>query len=284
MTLNSLADWLRCPHCAEPLVAREPLMLACRNGHSFDANKRGFVNLLPAGSKMIGDSPAMLDDRAAFLGAGHYSPVRQALRAAAYAGGVEPRRIVDAGCGTGYYLEGPLGARASAVDALAMDISPHAVARAVRAGRSLPAAAEGAVDGLVADIWRPLPLRTDSADLLFTVFAPRNLPEFHRVLGAGARLVVVVPTARHIRQLRDSGQALEIPAEKAERLAAEAAPQFELAARTAVEYDIELSPVDAGRLVGMGPSSHHTSAAREGAAVAEITVTVSVDVLTFTAR
>ncbi|SDS76397.1 putative RNA methyltransferase [Microterricola viridarii] len=283
MTLHTLAEWLRCPQCAEPLQAREPLALACPAGHSFDVNKRGFVNLVPGGSRMIGDSPAMLDARASFLGAGHFGPVRAALVAAAGAGAA-PRRIVDAGCGTGYYLDGLLTPGTTS-SALAMDISPHAVARAVRGGRALLEGSDGAVDGLVADIWRPLPLRDASADLLFTVFAPRNLPEFHRALAPSGRLVVVVPTARHIRQLREAGQALDIPAEKAERLQAEAAPLFTAVGRAAVEYDIVVSPADAARLVGMGPSAHHSGAeADAGADAADMTVTVSVDVLSFVPR
>ncbi|AMB58540.1 hypothetical protein AWU67_06350 [Microterricola viridarii] len=242
------------------------------------------MNLVSAGSKMIGDSPAMLDARSEFLGAGHYAPVRDALVAAVVASGDTPRRVVEAGCGTGYYLEGVLAGPAAGSAALAMDISPHAVARAVRGARALPNGPGGTVDGLVADIWRPLPLRDASAELLFTVFAPRNLPEFHRALTAQGRLIVVVPSVRHIWQLRESGQALDIPAEKAERLTAEAAPLFDQTSRAGVEYDIVLSPTDAAKLVGMGPSSHHAGQSAGDAEPVDIAVTVSVDVLTFTAR
>ena len=117
-------------------------MARCINGHSFDANKRGYINLLPAGNRMIGDSPEMLDARSAFLEAGHFSAIRDALvrsaSAAGEAAGVPPR-ILDAGCGTGYYLAGVLNACGALARALALDISVPAVMRSVRvAGLTAP--------------------------------------------------------------------------------------------------------------------------------------------------
>lgn len=278
MTLHSLSAWLRCPHCASELVPQLPLTLLCQNGHSFDANKRGFVNLLASNNRMIGDSPAMLEARAAFLDAGHFAPILSALRAQASAVQLRdsPARVIEAGCGTGYYLSGVVDALGAETKALAMDISPHAVARAVRSTSQQ-------CDGLVADTWRPLPIRDSAADLLMTVFAPRNLAEFSRVLAPGGALLVVVPTAEHISELRDDGRAIGIPAEKAERLAAEAESFFELSSRERVEYRINISAVEAAQLLDMGPSAHHSAAeARTESDEPELmVVTVSVDVLTF---
>src|SRR5699024_10569213 len=119
---------------------------------------------------------AMLDARAAFLDGGHYAPLRAAVATFGSAGLMEgPQSVFDAGCGTGYYLDAVLAAQGEGTSALAMDISPHAVARTVRGTGAR-------CDGLVADTWQPLPVRDAAAGLIMTVFAPRNLPEFHRVL------------------------------------------------------------------------------------------------------
>ena len=75
--------------------------------------------------------------------------------------------MLDAGAGTGHYLRGALSVLPSALG-LAMDLSARAVARAVRSSDR--------VDGLVADTWRPLPVRSDTADTVLDVFAPRNHP------------------------------------------------------------------------------------------------------------
>lgn len=277
MSLHRLASWLRCPHCNDAIADEPPLALRCANGHSFDVNKRGYVNLLAANNRMIGDSPSMLDARAAFLKAGYFDPIKDAV-AAAIETSIPPAsqaRILDAGCGTGYYLHGVVSALESECSALAMDISPGAVARAVRA--TVPHS-----DGLVADTWQALPVRDSTAHVVMTVFAPRNLPEFSRVLHAQGSLVVVVPSGAHIQELRQTGRAIGIPDEKAEKLVADASSLFSLAHRQRVEYSVELSPAAASELVAMGPSARHTSHSGDDVERdTHIPTTVSVDVLRF---
>ncbi|MET0976338.1 MAG: putative RNA methyltransferase [Leifsonia sp.] len=259
-----LSGWLACPHCRQDLESVAPLTLRCASGHSFDVNKRGYVNLVPSTDRMIGDTAAMLDARDAFLGAGHYAPILNALSAAVPA---DAARIIDAGCGTGHYLAGVLAGRDTASAALAFDLSPEAVRRAVRT--------TGAA-GLVADTWAPLPIRDATADALITVFAPRNLPEFHRVLRQDGTLVVVVPSADHLRELRADGRALDVPADKAERLQSDAGALFDPLGVERVQYRMHLSPADVEALLGMGPSAHHR--AGDSPTTAEA-VTVSVDVV-----
>nr|WP_306361130.1 methyltransferase domain-containing protein [Nocardia sp. CC227C] len=59
--------------------------MRCPRGHSFDLAKQGYVSLLTGSStKMTGDTPAMLEARAAFQTAGHFAPI-----AAVVAGAVE---------------------------------------------------------------------------------------------------------------------------------------------------------------------------------------------------
>jgi 23S rRNA (guanine745-N1)-methyltransferase len=257
------------------LLPQPPLAVRCEHGHSFDVNKRGYVNLLASGNKMIGDSPAMLDARQTFLDGGHYAPVRETVASFAALGLASgPQSVFDAGCGTGYYLGGVLAAQGDGASALAMDISPHAVVRTVRA-------IGARCDGLVADTWQPLPVRDAAAGLIMTVFAPRNLPEFHRVLDPAGALLVVVPTAAHIRELRADGRALDIPAEKAERLVDDAAALFSVESKERVEYVAELSAAEADQLVSMGPSAHHAAVSPDTGSRELIATTVSVDVLLF---
>lgn len=264
MSIADLADWLRCPHCGAPLTDAAQLTIRCSAGHAFDANKRGYINLVAANDRMTGDDAAMLDARDAFLGAGHFEPIRDALAAAVPAAA---ERLVDAGCGTGYYLAGVLASAGGGTRALAFDLSPEAVRRTVRA--------TGA-SGLVADTWRPLPLRDGCADALITVFAPRNLPEFHRILDADGRLIVVVPSGTHLHELRADGRALSVPADKAERLQEEAASLFDLIGVERVAYAMDLDGSAIEQLLGMGPAAHHREV---GVAGRDERVTASVDIV-----
>ncbi|MCP9623232.1 hypothetical protein NMK54_24100, partial [Nocardia otitidiscaviarum] len=54
--------------------------MRCPRGHSFDLAKQGYVSLLTGSStKMTGDTPEMLDARAAFQAAGHFAPIAAAV-------------------------------------------------------------------------------------------------------------------------------------------------------------------------------------------------------------
>ncbi|MFE4951494.1 methyltransferase domain-containing protein [Leifsonia sp. NPDC056665] len=265
--LTRLASWLRCPVCGLDLEPVDRLTLGCAAGHRHDVNKRGYVSLLGGGSKFAGDTAEMLDARDTVLEGGAYAPIARAVAAAV----PSAERVLDAGAGTGYYLRAVLAASPGAVG-LAMDLSPAAVARTVRSSPD--------VDGLVADTWRPLPVRSHSADAVLDVFAPRNLPEFHRVLRPGGTLAVVVPRADHLASLRAAGTMLDIPSDKAEDVIVAAEPLYAPLTREHVSYELALDDALRAALAGMGPSARHAAAAP----AATDTTTVSVDVLTFTGR
>jgi 23S rRNA (guanine745-N1)-methyltransferase len=263
-TADSLAPWLRCPACGLPLAAFAQLVLGCAHGHRYDANKRGYISLVDMSRKIHGDTAAMLDARTEVLEAGTYSPIADVISKLAQdastlehreTNGALPRRagerrIIDAGCGTGYYLHLLIDSSPTAASGLAIDLSPTAVARAVR-GRT-------DVTGLVADTWRPLPVRDSVADILINVFAPRNLEEFARVLAEGGTLIVVVPRPDHLKELRESGRMLDIPADKSAELVAAAASLFDLRESRHVSFDANLDSDLSEKLITMGPAGHHS--------------------------
>lgn len=262
----------------------------------------------------------MLEARAALLASGVYGPIAEAVadavaEAVARAGlSAEDRgrharaydapapawgaasglSVADLGCGTGYYAA-RLVDRLPVVRLLAADRSPEAVRATLRALGDLKP-----TTGIVLDLWRPLPLRDASADVLLDVFAPRNPPEYARVLASGGALIVVVPTAAHLSGLRETAGMLDIPAGK-DALVVEqfVAAGLQRSASTRVEYDIEADASTRALIAGMGPSAHHRpdesssptpnpggGASRGPGAPADAradvrTVTVSVDVLTF---
>lgn len=270
--LERLASWLRCPVCGADLSPVDRLVLGCASGHRHDVNKRGYISLL-GGSKHVGDSAAMLDARDLVLESGLYAPIARAVADAVPAAA---SRILDAGAGTGHYLRAVLTAHSEATG-LAMDLSSAAVARASRSSDR--------IDGLVADTWRPLPVRDDACDAVLDIFAPRNLPEFARVLRRGGSLIVVVPRAAHLNSLRATTSMLDVPADKADDVIATAEPLYALLTREHVSQPLPVDDAIRSALVGMGPSAHHVDAdpSRTDQALPTETL-IDVDVLHFTTR
>ncbi|MFJ8430642.1 putative RNA methyltransferase [Kitasatospora sp. NPDC094019] len=288
--LQDIEPYLACPHCARPL-ALDGRTLRCADGHSHDLAKQGYVSLLAGDAHTgTGDTADMVAARADFLAAGHYRPIADALAEAAVAAaaGAEPGAeavadsggpgglVADLGAGTGHYLAHVLDALPGRPGA-ALDISKFALRRAARAHPRI-----GAV---VCDAWRPLPLLDASAGLVLNVFAPRNGPEIRRVLRPGGTLLLVSPTARHLRELVTVLGLLSVDEEKQRRIDEKLGPYLTPVGRREVEFTVRLSAGDVRTVVGMGPSAWHTDperlAERLAALPDPVAVTASVTVAAY---
>ena len=96
---------LTCPVCGG-VLHREERSLRCGAGHCYDIARQGYVNLLRSNqskSKRHGDDKRMVAARTAFLDAGYYAPLRDAVAAAAAEFTAGDADVLDAGCGEGYY-------------------------------------------------------------------------------------------------------------------------------------------------------------------------------------
>jgi len=248
--LPAIIAALRCPVCAKSVVPAPHGGLDCAGGHHFDAARQGYVDLVAGAVRHDGDSPAMVAARADFLAAGHFDFLVDALAGAAEpvlarAGGL----AVDAGAGTGYYLAALLD-RYPRILGLALDVAKPALRRAARAHPRAFAAR--------ADIWRALPVADGAADLVLNIFAPRNGPEFARVLRPGGELLVVTPSAGHLAELIDALGLLRVDPAKEQRLEQSLGATFTLTEQRELTQPLRLRDAEARTLVGMGPSAWHT--------------------------
>jgi len=258
---GSVGRVFRCPHCGAALETGERAW-RCANGHSFDVARQGYVALERKAAR--GDTAEMVAARVAFLEAGHYAPIAEAIVAAVAAGGAGAsggrdgalRTVVDLGAGPGYYLAAVLDANLGA-RGVALDSSRPAVRRAARAHPQITAVA--------CDAWDALPLQDAIADVVLNVFAPRNPDEMRRVLKPDGRIVVVTPTERHLGEL----ELLRVHPEKRERLHKDLGTPHQ---ERDLEFTLELD--DVTPLVQMGPSAHH-GLERQGPQRVTVSVTVS---------
>ncbi|KUJ65010.1 methyltransferase type 11 [Streptomyces albus subsp. albus] len=245
---DRLLTVLRCPVCRDRL---EPAgrSLRCAGRHTFDIARQGYISLLTGHRRPVSaDTSAMVQARAAFLRAGHYAPLARRIAGLAAAYGPSDGTVLDAGAGTGHYLAAVLDALPGAMG-LGLDTSPHALRCAARAHPRAEAASW--------DVWRPLPVRTGSVDLLLNVFAPRNGGEFHRVLRPGGALLVVTPDPRHLGELRQRVGLLAVDPAKDERLRRTLSAHFRCERAEPLAYAVTLTGPDIAGLVTMTPTAHH---------------------------
>ncbi|MFF7735440.1 putative RNA methyltransferase [Streptomyces sp. NPDC007984] len=267
MPSDRLLSVLTCPLCPGAL-RRADGALRCARRHTFDIARHGYVSLLTGHRRApSADSPDMVRGRAAFLGAGHYEPLARTL--AGLAGELAPpdATVLDAGAGTGHYLAAVLDALPEALG-LGLDSSVPALRAAARAHARAEAAGW--------DVWRPWPVRTGCADLVLNVFAPRNGPEFHRVLGPDGALLVVTPTARHLRELRVLTGLPDVDPLKEDRLRRTLGARFRRERAEPLEYSMSLTAGEVTALMTMSPAARHIDAAELRDRVARMATPVRV--------
>ena len=183
---------LICPVCGKALEQIDRAFV-CPGRHSFDIARQGYVNLLTVQQKHSlapGDTREQVLSRRAFLEAGYYAPIAQALTAAGKEFGAAGE-ILDIGCGEGWYsaqLSDALG-----LPLTGLDISKEAVrcaAAKYKNARWLCATAAH------------IPVPDGSAGLVTSLFALTLPEEFHRVLAEGGLYFQVLAAEDHLLGLK----------------------------------------------------------------------------------
>ena len=191
-----------CPVCGGALTATAH-RYACTTGHQFDRAAKGYVNLLLANQKHSaepGDDTASLHARQRFLAGGYYAPLAQVITEAAMArvscDRAAPLRVLDCGCGEGWYLRQLTQALTRAAipfRAAGFDIS--------RTGVKLAAHRADPTEFAVASLFR-IPVSSGGIDLALHCFAPFCGSELRRILAPGGTLLRVIPGRRHLFALK----------------------------------------------------------------------------------
>lgn len=184
---------LLCPVCSRPLVKYETCC-RCKQNHSFDIARQGYVNLLTVNKKHArhpGDTKEQVAARKAFLDGGFYAPIADTVKDLLQP--LAPKAILDAGCGEGYYLTELQRALPDTAFA-GVDISKDAVRfAAVRNKKALWLTATAAA----------LPFADGSFDGVISMFALTVEQEFARVLTKDGWYLQVIAGAEHLMGLKN---------------------------------------------------------------------------------
>ena len=264
---------LRCPLCKSGFTATAGA-LACRNGHSFDLARRGYVNLLlgrrrrPAAG---GDSPSQLRHRAQFLDAGHLGTLTTTIVRHIERSAPRPQHVLDAGSGTGHHIARIAAQMPGSTISLGLDISKDAVRQAARRWPT-PAFA-------VTDLWGEWPIHDAAADLVINIFAPKNFPEMRRVLRPGGWLAVAYPGPDHLIELRDRFGLLRRHEKNSERYAHMAERFIGPPTIAVLRSRAILHPAMARAVMLMGPNARHVDPTSLDVGPDPLSVTFDINVL-----
>ena len=268
--------------CGEPL-APSGRALACPRGHGFDLARSGYLNLLQPQdrrSRAPGDSRDAALARRRLFAAGHLAPLLTALVETVADLALLPRpAILDVGCGEGTILA-TLGRGLPGAELHGVDISAPAIDLAARA---YPQAT-----WIVANADRALPYGDGGFDLALSITSRQRPRELRRLLAPGGALLVAVPGADDLRELREIlASPAPDPERRARRLlarwektAATFAPELALAAHLGVRWTVAL---DAGGIEDLLASTYRGARHAERrrlAGVERLAVTMSRDLLT----
>jgi 23S rRNA (guanine745-N1)-methyltransferase len=250
--LSVVEDVLRCPHCAASIEI-DAGVAKCEAGHSFDIARQGYVNFLTSQTFIKNaDTAAMVEARQKM----HARPFFQNLAhqiaqvCDGLCRGMPSPVIVEPGGGTGFYSRAATQVVSSAV-AVSFDISVHAAKVCARQSNRIAA--------VVADVWQPWPIGENSADIVLSVFSPRNIEETKRVVRAGGTLIVVAPEVNHLVELRTKFNALGIERDKSEKIAKSLKNFTNIHQFVHESSELLNGSVQCDSLLS-GPNGHHISA------------------------
>lgn len=186
------AKLFSCPFYQQALFLSEN-SLKCKNKHSFDLAKFGYVNLAPQVKQSKDYDKSNFQNRQLILEAGFYQPILKKLLEI-LSSLSQHDNLLDIGCGEGYYARN-LQAQLPAKHIYAFDLSKESIQLAAKSDHSLT------VSWFVGDLAH-IPIQDASMNVILDIFSPANYQEFQRVLRKNGLLIKVIPSSQHLQEIR----------------------------------------------------------------------------------
>ena len=241
--LEKMMNLLMCPVCRQQLSLNERTW-RCENHHSYDVAKQGYVNLHVVQhkhSKNPGDTPESVQARRAFLSAGHYAPLQQAVVEKICELRIE--NLLDIGCGEGYYTN---AMQAEVLQCVGVDIAKNAVQVAARLNKDIT---------WVVGTGATLPVLDESIDLCTSLFSPIPKQEILRVLKPKSYLMVVTPAPQHLYAMREA-LFEEVKPHEPQKFVEQLQDEFNLISEQVIDAPMILPQADLKNLIAMTPYAY----------------------------
>ena len=189
----STTRFLRCPVCEASLrLPQGAGSLSCKNNHSFDVARQGYLNLFLGAQNSQYDRDLFVARQKVFA-AGVYDPLVAVVAQLMDRLNLKAPCILDAGCGEGSFLA-KISEYLGGSKLIGLDLARDGIRLATSHGAP--------VMWLVADLAQ-LPLEAASVDLLLNVLSPANYGEFRRVLKPEGTLIKVLPGEDYLVEIRE---------------------------------------------------------------------------------
>jgi 23S rRNA (guanine745-N1)-methyltransferase len=196
---NKHIELFKCPLCGSNMEVKQLTSLVCRNNHSFDFAKQGYVNLLTHHVKTKYDKE-LFESRRKLMDKDHfYQPVIQSIvELILKTINVSALTILDTGCGDGAHLSNisnDLTAKDYSITGVGIDIAKEGVLVAARHNPENM--------WCVADLANT-PFMDKKFDVILNLLSPSNYGEFHRLLMDDGILIKAVPQKDYLKEIREA--------------------------------------------------------------------------------
>lgn len=245
----------KCPVCEQSMTL-DSRSYRCANNHTFDEAKEGYVNLhlvQHKRSKNPGDNAEMIASRRDFLNKGYYQSLSNAITDWVSSSPLSlQQRLLDVGCGEGYYLQQLRAASLTSdgrLELAGIDVSKPAVRLAAKRKMDVQLAVINA---------DALPFFSQSFDTLLSVFAPLNVSEALRVLKADGHLLMVGPGETHLSGLVAHIYDQATPHQGNYQIL-DGVDEFRLVDEIEIKHEVTIAGTDVLDLLTMTPYYWHTS-------------------------
>ena len=185
---------LRCPVC-ESSFKIEDRALICEHRHTYNFNKKGYVNFVFKSSDDVYDKD-LFKARSIVLQSGLYKHVTDKLSEIIINNFYHYERIniLDAGCGEGYYLNTIAQSLNDSNTFIGVDLSAHAIDMATNY--------ENDTLLMLANLAN-MPIGDHKIDVILNILSPVNYQQFSRILTKHGLVIKVIPNALYLKEIRD---------------------------------------------------------------------------------